>query len=165
MRCLRPSCVWYITIFSILAIYKYLSWTFSIYTICIHYEIFNQYITPFLPEMLSKSLMSLNSLTFIWFIGLVIPYPRIDAEGGHEFSSVKFQSDVSSGISFQDVRMSPLTGFHSMSEKDKEKKVQGPTFDTTAMRRTITAINGKSIELSCNVLDLGNKTVRISIFI
>jgi hypothetical protein len=55
--------------------------------------------------------------------------------------------------------MSPLTGFHSMSEKDKEKKVQGPTFDTTAMRRTITAINGKSIELSCNVLDLGNKTV------
>ena len=95
----------------------------------------------------------------------MIPYPRIDAEGGHEFSSVKFQSDVSSGISFQDVRMSPLTGFHSMSEKDKEKKVQGPTFDTTAMRRTITAINGKSIELSCNVLDLGNKTVRISIFI
>ena len=85
----------------------------------------------------------------------MILHPRTGAEE-HKSSNKKFQS---SGISFQDVHVSPLTGFHSMSE-DKKKEIQGPKFDTKTMRRTITAINGKSVELSCSVIDLGNKTVR-----
>ena len=50
-----------------------------------------------------------------------------------------------------------------MSEAAHEKKKEGndsPSFDIKTMQRTITAINGKSVELSCSVIDLGNKTVR-----
>ena len=104
--------------------------------------------------------ISVNTVSFI--LELVILHPRTEAEE-YKTTNQKFQSHVpSSGISFQDVHVSPLTGFHSMSE-DKKKEIQGPKFDTKTMRRTITAINGKSVELSCSVIDLGNKTVRTQV--
>ena len=56
--------------------------------------------------------------------------------------------------------MSSMMGFHSMSEAHEKKENDGPRFDIKTMQRTITAINGKSVELSCSVIDLGNKTVR-----
>lgn len=93
-----------------------------------------------------------------YVVGIVITDPRTEAEV-YQFSNKKFKSDVaSSGISLQDVQMSSMMGFHSMSE-DPKKENNGPRFDIKTMRRTITAINGKSIELSCSVIDLGNKTV------
>ena len=116
-----------------------------------------------------KSLLKLNSKyemhTYCfshsymsYVVGIVITDPRTEAEV-YQFSNKKFKSDVaSSGISLQDVQMSSMMGFHSMSE-DPKKENNGPRFDIKTMRRTITAINGKSIELSCSVIDLGNKTV------
>ena len=93
-----------------------------------------------------------------YVVGIVITDPRTEAEV-YQFSNKKFKSDVaSSGISLQDVQMSSMMGFHSTSE-DPKKENNGPRFDIKTMRRTITAINGKSIELSCSVIDLGNKTV------
>ena len=91
--------------------------------------------------------------------GIVLTDPRTEAEE-YQFSNKKFESDVaSSGISHQDLQMSPVIGFHSMSKDEKQEK-SGPRFDIKTMRRTMTAINGKSVELSCSVIDLGNKTVR-----
>ena len=97
-----------------------------------------------------------------YYTGIVITHPSIEAEE-YQFSNKKFKTELSSGISIQDVQLSPLTGFHSMPEERQTEK--DPTFDTKTMQRSITAINGKSTELSCNVIDLGNKTVRIQIAI
>ena len=94
------------------------------------------------------------------FTGIVITHPRTDAEE-YQFSNKNFKTEVSCGVSFQDVQLSPSTGFHSILQD--QQKVKDPTFDTKTMQRSITAINGKSVELSCNVIDLGNKTVRIEI--
>ena len=94
-----------------------------------------------------------------YVVGIVITDPRTEAEV-YQFSNKKFKSDVaSSGISLQDIQLSPVMGFHSMSEAHEKKENDGPRFDIKTMRRTVTAINGKSIELSCSVIDLGNKTV------
>ena len=95
-----------------------------------------------------------------YYTGIVITHPRIEAEE-YQLSNKKFKTELSSGISIQDVQLSPLTGFHSMPQEQQTEK--DPTFDTKTMQRSITAINGKSTELSCNVIDLGNKTVRIQI--
>ena len=98
-----------------------------------------------------------------YFAGIVLTDPRTEAEE-YQFSNKKFKSDVaSSGVSLQDIQLSPVMGFHSMSEAAHEKKKEkndSPSFDIKTMQRTITAINGKSVELSCSVIDLGNKTVR-----
>ena len=90
------------------------------------------------------------------FTGLAISHPK------NEEDSFGFGDPSSNAapyaVPFKSVRASPFIGFTPTSNNEQE--MTGPTFNITTMKQRITAIKGKPVELSCNVIDLGNKTVR-----
>ena len=103
-------------------------------------------------------LKNIYNVDILYFLGLVISHPRSGRDDALQLNDEPTNHDLSPTTSGSKFQILPLKVLDRASNIQQPKDGP-PNFNTKNMKRTVTAIKGKTIELSCNVDNLGNRTV------